>query len=132
MPPIETIPDLPLRARRQLAFAARRPAWYRASYEETRLSETSRDELAGLPRNLEVPLVVLAAGSRQRPEWRSAELHARWVSLARQFQNDLASRSPRSRHIEVRGAGHFIHWDRPEVVIQEVKSLVEKLRRGAA
>lgn len=128
MPAILAIPDLSWRERRQLRAVARRPAWYRASFEESQIAEANRSEFAGLPRTLAVPLVVLSAGRRVRPEWRSLELHERWVRIAGELQADLASRSARSRHVVVPDAGHSLHWDRPDVVVEEVRELVRKAR----
>lgn len=131
MPPIAYVPDgLSLRVRRQIAAVSRRPAWYIASYQESLIAEEGARAFAGLPRRLDVPLVVLTAGSRQRPESRPPELHERWVRIAREMQEDLASRSTRSRHLVVEGAGHYIHWDRPDVVVEAALDLV-RLARGS-
>jgi pimeloyl-ACP methyl ester carboxylesterase len=131
MPRILYSPDgLSLRVRSQIADVARRPAWYVASYQESLIGEEGAKAFAGLPRTLDVPLVVLSAGSRQRPESRPPELHARWVRIARELQDDLASRSARSRHLVVEGAGHFIHWDRPGVVVETVSDMI-RLARAA-
>lgn len=129
MPPIAGIPDLSWWERQQLSAVARRPAWYRASYEESQISESNPAEFAGLPRKLRIPLVVLSAGRRVRPEWRSLELHERWVRIAGELQRDLASRSNRSRHVVVPDAGHSLHWDRPDVVVQEVGNLVRSYQK---
>jgi pimeloyl-ACP methyl ester carboxylesterase len=126
---ILAVPGLSWRERRQLSTVARRPAWYRASFEESQIAEASRAEFAGLPRTLDIPLVVLSAGRRVRPEWRSLELHERWVRIAGELQRDLASRSTRSRHVVVPDAGHSLHWDRPDVVVEEVRELVRKVRQ---
>jgi pimeloyl-ACP methyl ester carboxylesterase len=130
MPPILSVPGLPWKERRQLAPVVRRAAWYRASYEESKVGEASPQELGGgLLHRLNVPLVVLSAGSRQRPPSRSLELHQRWIRIAGELQDDLASRSPCSRHITVQGAGHFIHWDQPQAVVEAITTLVAALRR---
>ncbi len=129
MPPIVDVPgELPLRVRRQIATVSRRPAWYIASYQESLVADDSAKEFTGLPRMLDVPMVVLSAGERQRPDWRSPELHERWVRIAREMQDDLASRSTRSRHLVVEGAGHYIPWDRPEVVVEAALDLVRLVR----
>ncbi len=129
MAPISSIPGLPWKARRQLAVVSRRPAWYRATVEESDIAEASPREFAGLPRQLDVPLIVLSAGSRQRPPSRPLELHQRWVRIAGELQDDLAARSRNSRHVTVPGAGHAIQWDQPKAVIDAVMSLVDQLRR---
>jgi len=82
---------------------------------------------AGIPPPYVLAGLVLSAGKRQRPPDRSPELHDRWVRIAAELQDDLAARSPRSRHVTVEGAGHLIHWDRPDVVIREVTTLVSRL-----
>lgn len=129
MPPIAYSPEgLPLRVRRQIASVSRRPAWYIASYQESLVADEGAKAFAGLPRMLDVPLVVLSAGSRQRPEGRSPELHERWVRIAGELQDDIASRSTRSRHLVVEGASHYIHWDRPEVVVEAVLDLIRLAR----
>lgn len=127
MPAIVDIPRLDWRERRQLRAVARRSAWYRASFEESQIAEANPAEFSGLPRKLDVPLVVLSAGRRVRPEWRSEELHQRWVRIAGELQRDLASRSARSRHVVVPDAGHSLHWDRPDVVVEEVRELVRRV-----
>ena len=133
MPPIAFIPEgLPLRVRRQIAAVSRRPDWYVASYQESLMAEEGVKAFAGLPRTLDIPLIVLSAGRRQRPEWRSPELHDRWVRIARELQDDLASRSTRSRHLVVDDAGHFIHWDRPDVVVESASDLLRLIRRRRA
>lgn len=125
MPAISYVPDgLPMRARRQVAAVSRRPAWYIASYQESLISDEGAKAFAGLPRTLDVPLVVLSAGKHERPEWRSPELHERWVRIAGELQDDLASRSTRSRHLVIEDAGHYIHWDRPDVVVEAALDLV--------
>jgi pimeloyl-ACP methyl ester carboxylesterase len=131
MAPIESIAGLPTRARRQLAVLARRPAWYLASYDESLIADDTPRELAGVPRKIEVPLVVLSAGLRTRPPDRPKELHERWVRVAAELQNEIAARSPRSRHVVVAGAGHSIQWDRPDVVVAEIERLVADLHRSS-
>ncbi|MFL6203124.1 MAG: alpha/beta fold hydrolase, partial [Thermoanaerobaculia bacterium] len=86
MPAILAVPGLSWRERRRLRAVARRPAWYRASFDESLIADASRAEFAGLPRTFDIPLVVLSAGRRVRPEWRSLELHERWVRIAGELQ----------------------------------------------
>jgi pimeloyl-ACP methyl ester carboxylesterase len=58
------------------------------------------------------PLVVLTAGSNDAdPAWH-------------RLQNELASRSPTSKHIVATGSGHYIQDDRPELVIDAVREVV--------
>jgi pimeloyl-ACP methyl ester carboxylesterase len=36
----------------------------------------------------------------------------------------------RSRRIIARGSGHYIHFDRPELVAREVTAFVQRIRQG--
>jgi pimeloyl-ACP methyl ester carboxylesterase len=129
MPSIAYVPDgMSLRTRRQIAAVSRRPAWYVANYQESLIAEEGAKAFTGLPRTLDIPLVVLSAGKRQRPERRSPELHERWIRIAGELQEDLASRSTRSRRLVVENAGHYIHWDRPDVVIEAALDLARLAR----
>lgn len=44
-------------------------------------------------------------------------------------QNDLASMSKDSKFIHVKDCGHFIQSDKPQVVIDAIKELIEKTRK---
>jgi pimeloyl-ACP methyl ester carboxylesterase len=44
------------------------------------------------------------------------------------LQEDLASRSNRSKHIFVEKSGHMIHHDQPELVIDAIRQVVEATR----
>ena len=43
----------------------------------------------------------------------------------------IASRSPYGKHIVVKDSGHWIHLDRPEVVVQAIREMVEFSRSGS-
>ena len=68
-----------------------------------------------------IPVTVLTAGEKSS-FLESDEMRKKWID----FQSDLASLSPESRHIIARGSGHFIHRNKPELVIQEIKRMVLK------
>jgi pimeloyl-ACP methyl ester carboxylesterase len=65
-----------------------------------------------------VPLVVLSA----RPPWRFAGSPN--VAVTDELQAALARLVPMARHIIAERSGHFIQRDRPELVVQAVRSLV--------
>jgi pimeloyl-ACP methyl ester carboxylesterase len=44
-------------------------------------------------------------------------------------QNDLLKLSKYNKHICVKDSGHFIHSDRPQIVIDAIKELIEKTRK---
>ena len=79
------------------------------------------------------PLVVLTAGQEQPP----AALHAmgltreqgiRLRDTARVLHDDQASWSRRGRHEVVPDAGHYIHFDRPVVVVRATRGVVDAVR----
>ena len=66
------------------------------------------------------PLVVLTGGRRQRQmEW--------WLHM----QEDLSRLSTNSEWQLVDGAGHFIQHDRPDVVVDAFRRVIEKLEARA-
>jgi pimeloyl-ACP methyl ester carboxylesterase len=64
-----------------------------------------------------VPLVVLAAGQlvAQSPVWLPA-------------QEQMARLSSNSRLVIVDDSGHYIHWDRPTVVVDAISQVVQATR----
>jgi len=79
------------------------------------------------------PLVVLTHGAKMSPailkaegltEAQSARVDATWLSL----QNDEATWSTNSRHEIVAGASHYIQFDRPDVVINATREVVNEVR----
>ena len=66
------------------------------------------------------PLVVLTGGRpNRRIEW--------WL----QMQEDLSGLSTNSEWQVVDGAGHFIQHDRPDVVVDAFRRVIEKLEARA-
>jgi len=95
-------------------------AQYRASMLSTRERRAVVTELllmstlSGSPPPLNsLPLTVITAGNQNRPSWRK-------------MQEELAALSDDSVHIVAEGAGHDVHVDAPEVVIQAVKDIVRR------
>lgn len=80
------------------------------------------------------PLVVLT-GARRRPAHVRERLgiseadEARRSSAWTQLHRDQATWSTRSRHEIVDDAGHYIHVDRPDVVVRAVREVVAAVRQ---
>jgi pimeloyl-ACP methyl ester carboxylesterase len=75
----------------------------------------------------DLPMVVLAASEfRMRiPEARFGEyMQNMWYEL----QRDLARLSSNSKFVAVENSGHFIQIDRPQVVTDAIRELVEQVR----
>ena len=107
-----------------------RPSSVRAMEKEvlatTRSFRTMASELAGLPESLtqaavdrprlgRKPLVVLTEGQRRMEFW-----HA--------MQEQFTELSDSSEWQVVNGAGHFIHQDEPDIVVDAVRRVVESAR----
>ncbi|WP_062154492.1 alpha/beta fold hydrolase [Beggiatoa leptomitoformis] len=76
-----------------------------------------------------VPLVVISRGTQAwQNNPRGAQLEALWQEL----QDDLASHSPHSAHLIVHDSSHYIHLDKPQVVIESINSLVAIYRHERA
>ena len=81
----------------------------------------------GLLGNL--PLVVLSATVPETPPSvipveMARELHEVSSTIKLAFQQKLAAESSCGQHILVEGAGHDIHWQRPDVVIEAIHTMV--------
>lgn len=82
------------------------------------------------------PLVVLTARKPLPVEVRSALGLTEAQAAAQQqewlaMHDDEASWSTNARHELVEGAGHYIQFDQPAVVIRAVQEVVEQVRNGA-
>ena len=75
----------------------------------------------------DLPMVVLASGTFLMviPEPRlGSHMHNVWQEL----QKDLARLSSNSKFVAVEDSGHFIQVDRPQVVTDAIRELVEQVR----
>ncbi len=80
---------------------------------------------AKLPDNL--PITMLTSGrfsDLEREAGSTAEDIARWVK----FHERLKLQAPQMKHIVTQKSGTFIHQEEPELVIAEIKSILEMLQ----
>ncbi|MEX2495184.1 MAG: alpha/beta hydrolase [Woeseia sp.] len=90
------------------------------------LRSAHRSVLAGaLP---DVPLVVI---SHRVTGPAASTRHERWEHMWMDMQLDLATRTPRSRHVIAATADHYVHILEPEIVIDAVRAVVEQHRLEA-
>jgi pimeloyl-ACP methyl ester carboxylesterase len=80
-------------------------------------------------------VVVLTAGQMQpeaalRSMGLTHEQGARLRDTSRVLHDDLASWSRRGRHEMVPDASHYVHFDRPDVVVRAVREVVGAVRLG--
>ncbi|MGM0896506.1 MAG: alpha/beta fold hydrolase [Bacillota bacterium] len=72
----------------------------------------------------DMPLTVVTGGNQ--PD-HTAESWNHWMN----FQKDLAALSSNSRHVVLEDAGHAVHIDNPQAVIDEIKKMLETLKHPA-
>jgi pimeloyl-ACP methyl ester carboxylesterase len=68
-----------------------------------------------------IPLTVLTRASGTGESWPV------WVHL----QDELAALSTDSEHLHAETAGHYVHCDEPDLVIQAIRDLVSRCREAA-
>lgn len=91
---------MPLITRRELADSVR-------AGEQVHASVPARD----------LPTIVLSSTQALRGETPASRL------AAARLQEEIAADFPAARHVRVEGSGHYIHRDRPEVVIDSAREL---------
>ena len=76
----------------------------------------------------DLPLIVLTAMLKDRPEDFPQELNDNFNQIWLDLQEELASMSTNSSHILAEKSGHFIQHDQPELVVEAIKGIVQELR----
>jgi pimeloyl-ACP methyl ester carboxylesterase len=74
-----------------------------------------------------MPLSVLSHGvpfAAPFPGWPASEMEALMLAL----QDDLATLVPNARHVIAHRSGHDIHQDQPDLVIEEIRRVVDAVR----
>ncbi len=108
---------------RQLkAIGFRSPA-FTAVYEESRAFEASIMHAAARPLPTDLPLLVLVRGRVMGPAEQDA--------AGKAAQAELVGRSTNGALVVADDSGHFIHLERPDLVIGAVRRAVEAVRGGA-
>ena len=60
----------------------------------------------------------------------SAETAARMTEVGMDYQKKLVALIPGGKHVFVEDAGHMLHHDRPDVVIEAVLEIIREARGG--
>jgi pimeloyl-ACP methyl ester carboxylesterase len=108
-----------------------RPAGTTPTVEEASIEQMRAARRAGTLRPM--PLVVLSHGrvddpSERPPGWPLMEEER----IFRELHEALARLAPNGRHVVAEGAGHDIHQERPSLVIEAVRWVVEAARDPGA
>ncbi|MCP1446977.1 alpha/beta fold hydrolase [Priestia megaterium] len=69
----------------------------------------------------DVPLTVVSAGLQS---YQTTESFAAWNL----FQRDLTRLSTKSKHIIVKDAGHLLHVDQTQIIIEIIKDALQKAK----
>ena len=114
------------------AILAMSPHFFATAIEETTAEEGSYAALRNLPnRNLgDLPLVVISAGEFAATAVinLSAEEQASAMAAWAELQAELAALSSDGRRVVAEDAGHYVHLDRPELVIDAIREVIEAAR----
>ena len=101
---------------------------FRESASERRTFRESAAQTAAIAGNLgDLPLIVLYRDTRRDPR-RSADVDRATNSERNQMQEELRGLSTRGTRVVVKGSGHFIQQDRPDVVIKAIHEIVDQVR----
>ncbi|WP_346893086.1 hypothetical protein [Clostridium sp. UBA871] len=68
-----------------------------------------------------IPIIVLTAD--HKGEESAAISEETWLS----YQNDLVTLSDYSKHIMVKECGHYIQKDKPQIVIDAINEIVDRM-----
>jgi pimeloyl-ACP methyl ester carboxylesterase len=111
------------------AIMAMSPRYFSTLIEEHAAVEESYAAVRDLPdRRLgDLPLVVISAGRFAAPEALNltAEQRALVTDVSAELQADLATLSSNSRQVIAEDAEHYVHLDRPELVIDAIREVLE-------
>lgn len=67
----------------------------------------------------QIPVTVITSLVKPEPEFR-----AEWQAM----QDELAALAPDTVRIDAGDAGHFVHQDNPDLVVQAIAELVKRCR----
>ncbi|NWG75008.1 MAG: hypothetical protein HXY24_10440, partial [Rubrivivax sp.] len=76
----------------------------------------------------DIPLIVLSHGVPQAIPGLPDEVNRGYEAAWQQMQIELAAQSTNGRRLVVEGAGHMIHHERPDVVIEAIRQIVTAAR----
>jgi len=115
------------------ALLAIDPRWFETAIAEYAADEESCAAMRSLQnRSLgSIPLTIVSASELATPPNAnlSAEEKQRTMAVWAELQAELVALSSSAQQVIAEGAGHFIHIDQPELVINAIREVVEAARR---
>jgi pimeloyl-ACP methyl ester carboxylesterase len=100
------------------------------SFEEVSISAEQIKEAGKKDELRKKPIIVLTSDieitAKQFADTPLSPALSRWLN----WQQDLAASSDKSKQYIIRGSGHIIHFDRPQIVINAIKKMIEYDLKG--
>lgn len=106
----------------QAAAVVNRAVFWQALRDENQMATLDTNQEQALSSLGDLPLLVIS-----QDVVAMEELDPDMASLVRELQGDIAALSTNSTHIFAEGAGHYVHYDRPQLVIDSILSLLQSL-----
>jgi len=105
------------------------PQFFATSFEEASAEEESSAAMRNVQdRSLgDIPLIVISASEFPNAAMLnlSAEEEAQTMAVWAELQAELVALSSSGKQVIAEGASHFVHLDRPELVIDAIREVVE-------
>ena len=119
----------------EAAFEQYKVNWATTDFFDTILAEAqSIDEILAETRALHItsfgdmPLIVLSAGKEEGIPALSEAENQLFFEVRRSLQSDLLKLSTNSKQVIAQQSSHYIQTDQPDLVIESIQEMVEKIR----
>jgi pimeloyl-ACP methyl ester carboxylesterase len=117
---------LPEAAHGDYAAVLATTGYFSVAAEETRMLPANLEAMAAVPRDLgDLPLIVVSRGRVDGPPGATTEDITLLGQAWRGLQADIAELSTDSRHIVAEDAGHYVQLDRPDLVVEAVRDMLD-------
>jgi pimeloyl-ACP methyl ester carboxylesterase len=125
---LSTIPPdkMPFKIQRMCAKLRLRPSYWTTLIDQNKhLGEEVAENFRNLGPFPDIPLIVLTPRTDDWTSFISPQFPALWLKA----QKDLVKMSPKGRLVILDGTSHTIPFDRPDVVCEEVRSIIAEVYR---
>src|SRR5215210_1375851 len=102
---------------------------YAAFDESATINESVAEVADAAPSLGEKPLIILSAGARQYPGFTKGEAK-RFDEQFNKFEAGLQDLSENSKLVVAKNSAHYIQFDRPELVVDAIRQVVDAARDG--
>ena len=102
---------------------------YAVTDESATVNESVAEATDAAPSLDEKPLIVLSAGARQYPGFAKGQAK-RMDEQANEFEAGLTDLSENSKLVVAKNSAHYIQFDRPGLVVDAIRRVVEAARDG--